>query len=430
MKNQQLDGLSGMQEEISNNLENPSQLERLYRDNKSLFTRSFNSIYAEIQEHTTAQIWKERLGYENEDISWGTKKDLYFVIIDSFVAGLIAKIPDFFASKFYFNSEDVFYSRNIGFIVFPTLIAYFAWKSQLPMKRLYALLGAIVISAIYINLLPYNPQSDTLVLACFHLPLLLWSFLGVSFVGNEFTNVQRRLDFLRYNGDVVIMTTLILISGGILTGITLGLFSLINIQIEEFYFKYIAIWGLAAAPIVGTYLVRTNPQLVSKVSPVIAKVFTPLVLITLVIYLGAVVYSGKDPFNDRDFLIIFNVLLVGVMAIILFSIAEITKNTANKLGIYLLLGLAIVTIIINGIALSAILFRISEWGMTPNRLAILGGNVLILTNLLLVTFRLLKVVKDSDEMIKVESSIASFLPVYTIWTVVVTFLFPVLFWFR
>lgn len=78
------------------------------------------------------------------------------------------------------------------------------------------------------------------------------------------------------------------------------------------------------------------------------------------------------------------------MAIILFSVAETFKKTENRTGSYILFALSLVTVIVNGIALSAILFRISEWGITPNRLAVLGGNILMLTNLCMVTFRLFK----------------------------------------
>jgi hypothetical protein len=95
-----------------------------------------------------------------------------------------------------------------------------------------------------------------------------------------------------------------------------------------------------------------------------------------------------------------------------------------------LLGLSVATILVNGIALSAILFRISEWGITPNRLAVLGGNILILTNLLLVTYRLLKTVKDPSKINTVDTSIASFLPIYGVWAIIVTFLFPLLFSFK
>jgi hypothetical protein len=414
-----------MKEEIINNIDNPRQLEKLYRDNKATFKREFNLVFPDIQESPTAQIWNERLNFENEEISWGTSNELTFVIVASLIAGLIAKIPEFTAIK-----ADFFYPRNMAFIVFPLLTAYFSWRQNIQPKKLLIISVAILVSVFYINFLPNNSKSDTLILACIHLPLFLWAVLGFTFVGDSLKNYHKRLDFLRYNGELVVMTTIILIAGILLTVVTLGLFTLIDVRMEEFYFQYIVVMGLAASPIVGTYLVQTNPQLVNKVSPVIAKVFTPLVLLTLVIYLLAVIGTGKDPYNDRDFLLIFNMLLIGVMAIILFSIAETSKNSESKIGTWLLLGLAIVTVIVNGIALSAILFRISEWGITPNRLAVLGGNILILTNLLFVTYRLFKTINDSHEKDNIEKSIATFLPIYSIWTIIVTFIFPIIFSFK
>ncbi|UOQ66934.1 hypothetical protein [Hymenobacter volaticus] len=414
-----------MKGEVLNNLDNPRQLEKLYRENKVGFKREFNLVYPEIKENTVAQFWNERLNFENEGISWGSKDELLFVVIASCIAGFVAKFP-----KFFDINPEYFYLRNIAFIFFPLLIAYFNWKRKVQTNKVVLTSLAILASIIYINLLPKNDKSDTLILACIHLPLLLWAILGFSYIGGNLASPQRRLDFLRYNGDLVVMTTIILIAGGLMSAITMGLFQLIGLRIEEFYIEYIVVWGLAAAPIVGTYLVQTNPQLVSKVSPVIAKVFTPLVLTMLVIYLAAVVYTGKDPYNDRDFLLIFNALLIGVMAIILFSIVETSKNSNNKIEILMLLGISIVTIVINSIALSAILFRISEWGITPNRLAVLGGNILILMNLLLVTYRLFKTVKNRKEIDNVEISIVSFLPIYALWTTLVIFVFPLLFNFK
>ncbi|GAB3786671.1 DUF4153 domain-containing protein [Spirosoma horti] len=347
------------------------------------------------------------------------------VIALSFLAGLLAKFPNFFGIN-----PEYFYSRTIAFIVFPFLTAYFSWKQKLPLKTVAISSFVMVASALYMNILPDNDKSDTLKLACLHLPLFLWTMLGFTYAGGNLQNDQGRLDFLRYNGDLVVMTTLILIAGGGLTGITLGLFGLIDLKIEKFYFQHIAIWGLAAAPIVGTYLVQSNPQLVNRVSPVIANVFTPLVFVTLVIYLVAVIYTGKDPYSNREFLLLFNLLLIGVMAIILFSIAGTAQNTGSRLNTLMLCGLSIVTILLNGIALSAILFRISEWGLTPNKLAILGGNLLILTHLLLITYRLIRTVNDRHELERVERSLPAFLPIYGLWASVVTFLFPVLFGFK
>lgn len=414
-----------MRDEILIHLNNPGQLERLYRTNKAPFKRAFNALYPELRGNALADFWNERLNYETDELQWGTRRELLFVALAALVAGCIAKIPDLFGID-----EEFFYPRNIGFIFLPLLTAYFAWKNKLQPKWM-AVTGAVLLaSLVYINLLPASAESDTLVLACIHLPLLLWVLLGAAFVGPNPADGPKRLDFLRYNGDLVVMTTLILLAGGIMTGITIGLFSLIGYNIEEFYFRNIVVFGLPAAPIVGTYLIRANPQLVGKVSPVIAKIFSPLVLVMLVIYLIAIVYSGKDPYNDREFLLLFNALLVGVMGIIFFSVAETSKTGKSGVEIWILFLLSAVTVIVNGIALSAILFRISEWGLTPNRAAVLGGNVLILINLLLVTAQIFRVLFRKADSTRVGSAIASFLPLYGIWAMIVTFLFPLLFGFK
>ncbi|MEZ4822313.1 MAG: hypothetical protein R2942_07775 [Ignavibacteria bacterium] len=258
----------------------------------------------------------------------------------------------------------IFYTRNIGFVVFPILIMYFSLKNKISGKKSLSLLCSCFIFTFFINLLPDNIDSDTLKLSCIHLPLFLWFVLGFAYTGNDFRSSGGRLGYLRYNGDLLVITAIILISGMILTSLTQGLFSLIDIEIFRFYLQYIIIPGIAAAPIVGTYVIRKNPHLVNKVSPVIAKIFSPLVLVTLLTYLTAIIISGKDPYNDREFLIAFNGLLIIVMAIILFPIAETSKADNNRFGIIILFLLSAVTIIVNGIALSAIIFRISEWGFT------------------------------------------------------------------
>jgi hypothetical protein len=181
---------------------------------------------------------------------------------------------------------------------------------------------------------------------------------------------------------------------------------------------------------VSTYLVQINPSLVNKVSPVIARIFSPMALITLLVYLTTVTVTGQDPYTDRDFLILFNLLLVAVMALVLFATAESTTRKHSTFNHWVLLLLVAVTIIINSIALSAILFRISEWGITANRLAVFVGNILILTNLIWILKNMIRMSAGKSEIKDVEQCISSFLPIYTAWTAVVLFLFPVIFGFK
>ena len=413
-----------MKDEILLNLNNPAKLESLYRQNKSAFRQTFNKLQPQLQDNDLIKFWNERLNFSKEEISAGTSKELLFIIIAALLAGLIAKLPQFFSIN-----EEFFYQRNIGFIIFPALAAFFAWKNKLSIRNIALISGFILAGIFFINSLPAADKSDTTILSCIHLLLFLWAILGFAFIGKAGNDLKKRLGYLKFNGDLVVMTTLIVIAGAIMTAITIGLFELIGINIEEFYFRNIVVFGLPAAPILATYLIHSNPHLVGKVSPVIAKIFSPLVLVMLLIYLIAMVYSGKDPYNDREFLMIFNLLLIGVMAIIFFSVAE-TKTGKSNPETWILFLLCLVTIIVNGIALSAILFRISEWGITANRMAVLGGNILILINLLLVTVQLFKVISKKKEISVVGKAIAFYLPVYVVWTVIVTFIFPLLFAFK
>lgn len=419
------DELNNLKAEIVQNIGNPRQLEKLYRKNKTAFQKDFNAIYPTIKENSTAQIWNERLNYPQDEIFWGKKNDLIFVAVVIFIAGLIAQIPQFFSID-----EDFFFPRNIGFIVFPMLTAYFAYKQKPGINKLLFPIMAILVSVFYINLLPDNDKSDSIILACIHLPIFLWTIVGYTFVGGNLNDTQKKIDFLRYNGDFVVMTAVMVLSGILFTGITIGLFKLIGLNIEDFFAQHIAVWGAPAIPILATYLVQNNPQLVNKISPVIARIFTPIVFVTLLIFLIAIIYTGKNLYNDRNFLLIFNALLIGVMAIILFSVTAATKNATEKLNLLFLFGLSALTIILNGLALSAIAFRLVEFGITPNRIAVLGANLLIFINLILVAHKLFLILRGKSEVQKVENVIAVFIPIYGIWTAMVTFLFPLLFNFK
>ena len=78
-----------MKEEIKNNLENPQQLEKLYRENKTTFRKAFDLVYPEIKNSLPAQIWNERLNFEQKEISWGAKNELLAVITKFFLAKAI-----------------------------------------------------------------------------------------------------------------------------------------------------------------------------------------------------------------------------------------------------------------------------------------------------------------------------------------------------
>jgi len=58
---------------------------------------------------------------------------------------------------------------------------------------------------------------------------------------------------------------------------------------------------------------------------------------------------------------------------------------------------------------------------------VLGLNLLIFVNLILIMIDLYKVGFKGKEIKTVELTIAGFLPIYTVWTFLVTFGFPLIF---
>jgi hypothetical protein len=50
-----------MNERILAHIDNPAQLERLYRENNSVFKKHFNEIYPNYKDKLGLQVWNERL---------------------------------------------------------------------------------------------------------------------------------------------------------------------------------------------------------------------------------------------------------------------------------------------------------------------------------------------------------------------------------
>jgi hypothetical protein len=419
-----------MKEIFKEIIDDPDKLERLYREDKKSFESDFREIYPEIQNTEAAKIWKSRLDFEifsdKPKKLFGT--DFYIMIGVCLFAGILIKIPELFN----FNALSYnYYEKETGIIFFLGLTLYtILGNKNFSRKNLYITLLIFIISALYINLLPYQAGSATIKLVFIHMPFLTWCLYGFVYADFELHNYNKRIDFIRHNGDLAVLGGLIILAGGVLMAITIALFEAIGIPAGKFYFEYIVQIGFVSAPVVASYVLKNYSILTNKIAPVIANLFSPLVMVTLIIYLTAMAITGKDPYNDREFLFIFNIMLIGVMALIVFSISETSMIRKQRINELVLFILSIVTIIVNLVALSAIFYRLNEFGFSPNRSAILGSNILVFVNLILITIDLYKINFRKAEIERVDLTISKYIPVYLIWVLIVIFLFPFVFGMR
>jgi len=344
------------------------------------------------------------------------------VAVISVILALLARLPLLLTSM---NPEN-FYLRNLCILIFAGLTAWFIIKNRITgWKNILVLALPVIALTIYLNLLP-EKQTDTTILAFIHAPLFMAFIFALTFVSLDFRNTGKVSGFIRYCGELVVMTGLLAIAGVLLSAMTINLFEIIGMKIGQFYVENVGVLGVAVLPVIAAWLIDIYPGITDRIAPVIARVFTPLVLLSAVVYLVAISVSGISLSENREFLLVFNILLVGVMAIIVFSLSELDKSDVRKLNVILLFLLAVVTLLIDLFALAAIITRLSE-GFTPNRTVVLVSNILILVNLLLVLPDLYLAGFRGKPLDRVEKIINRYLPVYFIYSIVVIFIFPLIF---
>ncbi len=279
------------------------------------------------------------------------------------------------------------------------------------------------------NVLPWSGSSDTRILSSLHFSFITWLILGMSYVNFEISSSRARMLFLKRNGDTFILTGVLLCAGMVLIMLTVSMFSVIKVRIDSILENYVVVYGLVAAPLAANYMIESSPKIINKVAPFISKIFTPLMLVIMTGFLAALIFFAKDPFNNREELIVFNILLAAIIAVIIFSFSG---NSENHRSIYnkILLLLSLEALVINSIALSAIIYRLFSFGLSPNKIAVLGANLLLFLNLILITVKLGRFIRNKVSSESVEKSMTDLLPYFGVWAAIVAVLMPLFFSFK
>ena len=437
-----------MKEKILVAIESPKELETLYQQDPAEFQQVFPEVFTQHSNFLILQVWHERINYQHSAKSqqrteiW-SYRNILLVIFLSIITGTIVKLPQFIQAI----DEGWFYTKNLAGTIIISLMIYFFFQRNHPRRSLVIVLAIGAVALLYLNLLPgeygfdsyefsmkYRSFSDALAVAHLHIPLFLWLLLGVAIDSKNWKETTERMNYLRYNGELIIYTTMILIGGMVLTGITLALLSLVenSYELSSWYQENVIVYGAVAAPIVATFLIEKLISSRLNIAPILAKIFTPLFLLTTIAYLIIMVIYQKSPFDVRDTLVAFNALLIIVLGLSMFSIAERNPGASSGISDYMNIGLIFATLVIDLIALSAVLFRLTNdvYGLTPNRIAILGINLLVFCHLVGIFLYYVRFISNKSSFIKLENWITRFLPVYAAWAVVISVALPLIFWYR
>ena len=189
------------------------------------------------------------------------------------------------------------------------------------------------------------------------------------------------MDFIRFSGELFIYYVLIALGGGVLTAFMVVLFESIGIDAESFIQSWLLPCGAAGAVLVASWLVEAKQSVIENMAPVLTRLFTPLFAAVLVTFLGALLWTGGGVDFERDLLIQFNLLLVVVLGLLLYSLSARDPRAAPDAFDVMQVVLVVSALLADAVALWAIATRITEFGFSPNRMAALGANVILLVNL-------------------------------------------------
>ncbi len=421
-----------LEKQIEENRDNPAWLETEYHKKPQLFAACLARVAERFPDSPVLSAWTERLSFAplSADRTREIKEILILAALCA-LAGVAVRLPALWGADFWKSdiAANPFFYVNFPFFFVPMIAFYYAYARGSSVIICAAVAAAFAASILAANLFPAFEPYQTRILSALHLPLMLWLAVGAVFCGPEWRSPPARLDFLRSTGELLIYTVLILLGGGVLTVFTLGIFQLIGMDIKRFYMDNVAAIGLFAAPIVAAYLTEKKRELVERFSPVLSLLFTPLFLVTLIVFLAVMLVLGKSPYTDRDFLIVFNGMLVLVLALTLFNVTEHKLKSTGRIMDILNGALILAALAIDAVALSAIIVRLASFGATANRIAVLGENIILLANLLGLAFQYIRYFAGRARHAAVENWTAHFLGVYFIWFATVVFLFPVIFRF-
>jgi Domain of unknown function (DUF4153) len=394
---------------------------------------NLDALSREFARAHSERLWKQLvIAPDAADESANTAHAETLVVLSLAVAAALAiKVPELFGLRFGEHSGDQpFYARNASLFVFPLLTIYFAWKRGLRGVRGLWLALPFTAGAVFANVYPFRTGSDTEVLTALHLPIALWLVVGFAYVGGRWFADGGRMDFVRFSGELVIYYALIALGGGVLTGFTMMLFHSIKMNAEWLAEGWLIPCGAMGAVIIGSWLVEAKQSVIENMAPVLTKLFTPLFTILLLVFLATMAWTGNPINVEREVLIGFDLLLVLVVGLVLYAASARDPQAPPDFFDGLQLLLVVSALVVDGVALGAIAARISEFGFTPNRVAALGENLILLVNLAWTAWLYSSFLRHRGSFPALERWQIAYLPVYAIWAALVVVMFPPVFGYR
>jgi len=425
----------------------PKELEQLFRQSKSqgqesAFKEQIESLFNADSDNPTLQAWFYRFEEEKQE---GTNWKLAIVVslISSFFFWLLLDFDDeklrFMVAEFLpllvLLTPLISAVAIIGFVNFASTERDFDSK--------YAMIGLVVLAlaTIYVIFVGSGIEAtrfrqDYLGMMMAHLVLLM-AFAIAYFLMNGKLGAEDCTAFLMKVFEFAVVLGLLTGAGGVFTAISVGMLDTLGIEISNELIRVFVGAGLGLLPVLAMAIVFDPDKVLREQNlrqgtgwliSTITRLILPLTVLMGTIYLFLIPLNFMVPFEERDILIIYNIMLFAVIALtVAASIApkeylEAPSKLWLKRG---LIALEILGLLVSLYAYVAVIHRTLEYGLSPNRFMVIGWNTI---NILLLGLLIWNQLKDRGDWSG--SRYRSFrlgALVYTGWSIFALVALPVLF---
>ncbi len=280
-------------------------------------------------------------------------------------------------------------------------------------------------------------EAQYLSLMVLHLAIIAVAGVGVVALTRG-RDAENRFAFLVKALEAFVVAGLFAIAGGLFTGITFGLFGALGINPPDAVVRLFIAGGAGLIVVLAVALVydptvapagQSFDEGLSKLVALLMRLLLPLAVLVLVVYLGFIPFNFREPFQNRDVLVIFNVMLFAVMALLVGATPvrgdelEARTQTWLRRGV---IALAVLATLVGVYALAAIVYRTGIDRLTPNRLTFIGWNVI---NIGILTWLLIGQVRAGRAkwLPAIHAALAGGAVVYVIWALITLLAIPWLF---
>ena len=223
-----------------------------------------------------------------------------------------------------------------------------------------------------------------------------------------------------------ISSAIFLIVISLLKDFIIKFFSDTSIILNIFILLIFYIFALSPFIIFGIYKkdIKNN-----NISIFLSRIMMYISLYNIIKYLFSMIIPYNNPYDIRINFILYNIAL-SIAAVNLFFVRIDYKSSILTKLVYLIFP--IIAIIFNIIIFTSLVYRIKEYGISPNKLTLIGTNLMILFHFALILFDNIKSLRKLNSIknikyIVITNNRSYYVYIYGILAFIVCFVIPLLY---